>query len=133
MKPTNGKASTIFIRGLSKKDNAALHQVREDFTTEFNTVAVMKSLYAYLDQKRTIAGQVKQIEALHGKISELNASLDKIKGSIASYFALQQEMETRHEQLSKALATFVQEPKKRSGAKPKRSAGRSGLAAILKR
>jgi len=132
MKPTNGKASTIFIRDLSKKDNAALKHAREDFKTEFNTVAVMKSLYSYLDQKRTISQQAHQIETLLGKIDELNGSLEQIKESIRSFFAFQDEKDARQEQLTQALATFVQEPKKVSGAKAKRLKGRSGLAALLK-
>lgn len=132
MKPTNGKASTIFIRDLSKKDNAALKLVREDFKTEFNTVAVMKSLYCYLEQKKTISDQEFQIETLLTKIDALNASLEQIKESIRSFFAFQTEKEARQEQLTGALAAIVREPKKLPAAKGKRPGKRSGLAAILK-
>jgi len=137
MKPTNGKASTIFIRDLSKKDNTALKEVREDFRTEFNTVAVMKSVYTYLEQKKTIAEQRTEIDGLQRKVEELTGQIDQIKDSIKEYFAFQVEKENRQRDLSAVLAAFAQEPKKPQGkkapgAKAKRSTGRSGLAAILK-
>lgn len=111
MTPTNGKASTIFIRNLSKKDNDALKLLRTDFSTEFNTVAVLQGIYAYLNQKKTIGNQKAEIEALHRNVQELTTSLEQIKDSIKDYFAYQIEKETRQEQLLKILRTFVQEPK----------------------
>lgn len=112
MKPTNGKASTIFIRALSKKDNIALKEIREDFRTEFNTVAVIKSAYSYLEQKKTIAGQRSEIESLQKKVEELTGSLDQIKDSIKEFFAYQVEKEKRQQELAGVLAAFIQEPKK---------------------
>lgn len=111
MKPTHGKASTIMIRDLSKKDNVVLKELREDFSTEFNTVAVMKAAYNYLNQKKSLAEKATTIELLENKIEGLTETLNTLKAAVGEYFDFEVEKEKRQGELTSALQNMIKEPK----------------------
>ncbi|MFZ1806372.1 MAG: hypothetical protein WAU36_04075 [Cyclobacteriaceae bacterium] len=112
MKPTNGKATTIMIRDLSKKDNVILKELKSDFGTEFNTVAVMKASYQYLEQKKIIATQSSKIDALCIQIENLNDALNSLKESVSEYFSFGIDTKKKEAELVSNLQSLIQQPKK---------------------
>lgn len=131
MKPTNGKASTIMIRDLSKKDNLVLKELRQDFSTEFNTVAVMKAAYNYIEQKKLLADKTSAIAVLESKIETLTEQLSIWSVAVNDYFEFEVEKEKRQAQLASTLHGLIKESKKKQPkAKVQTGKGR-GLSMLI--
>ncbi len=131
MKPTNGKASTIMIRDLSKKDNLVLKELRQDFSTEFNTVAVMKAAYNYIEQKKLLADKTSAIAVLESKIETLTEQLSIWSEAVNEYFGFEVEKEKRQAELASTLHTLIKESKKKQPKSKVQTGKGRGLSMLI--
>jgi len=122
MTPTNGKEKNIFVRDLKPKDRKMLAELRKDFSTSYNTVAVMKACYQHFQDKGAITTLKGEKAKLNRQIDATRSELQLLKAKIEEYFNDIDKAEKRKMLLASDL-------RKAGKAQPKQ--GKKGLGYLM--
>ncbi|MEM7298661.1 MAG: hypothetical protein AAF391_10400 [Bacteroidota bacterium] len=102
MPQQNQQIKTLFIKKLTKEDNEMLLKLREATRLDYNTAAVLKACYLYLELLEKHSALKDERETQEQTIARLTLELDVLKGQIRNFFDIEKEQKAQRQLLVKA-------------------------------